>query len=195
MIVLVGKSASGKTSIMKELLQKYPDLTHATTYTTRPPREGEVNGVDYYFISTEEFLKKKNEGFFLETTKYKVASGDIWYYGSSAINYDTDSVIIANPEGCVKIKNSLANKYPVIFYIYANEDIIRDRLKKRGDNIEESQRRIEADNKDFENILNVCDFSLKNEEEGFSDVVDLINCIYIMEKTNRKKRKNYETKS
>ena len=64
MLILIGESGSGKSTIEKMLKENY-DYRKIATYTTRSPRNGEINGVDYNFISPEEFLALKDSGFFV----------------------------------------------------------------------------------------------------------------------------------
>ena len=59
MIILVGASASGKSVVVKKMIEKY-NFKKVVTYTTRDIRVGEVNDVDYHFVSCEDFLNKKN---------------------------------------------------------------------------------------------------------------------------------------
>ena len=66
MIVLTAPSGAGKTTIAKHLLKKYPELDFSTSATTRPPRKGEEEGKDYYFLSQEEFQKKIIDEAFIE---------------------------------------------------------------------------------------------------------------------------------
>ena len=77
MLILIGPSASGKTEVAKLLAKKY-NITKIVTYTTRTPRVNEVNGVDYNFVSVEEFAKLTEENFFVETTYYNSN-----YYGTA----------------------------------------------------------------------------------------------------------------
>ncbi|MDD4005965.1 MAG: guanylate kinase, partial [Bacilli bacterium] len=69
MIILVGASASGKTEIAKILTRKY-GIVKAITHTTRDMREGEKNGVDYFFVSKDEFAALAKQNAFVETTFY-----------------------------------------------------------------------------------------------------------------------------
>ena len=101
-LALVGASCTGKTTILHELLKKNYDSI--ITYTTRPKREGEVNGFDYNFTSDEKFEELKSQDFFAETTEYKVASNDIWKYGTARKDLSGDKVLITNPEGLRNLK-------------------------------------------------------------------------------------------
>ncbi len=66
LVIITAPSGSGKTSIYKRLLKIRNDIKFSVSYTTRKKRDGEVNGVDYYFISREEFKRKIENGDFLE---------------------------------------------------------------------------------------------------------------------------------
>ena len=80
-MILTGMSCSGKDTIRKEIIDKW-GFNNMVTYTTRPMRNGEINGKDYIFINEKEFMDKVDNGDIIEYRKYKVYSGDIWYYGS-----------------------------------------------------------------------------------------------------------------
>jgi len=66
LILITAPSGSGKTSIVNHLLRKYPELAFSVSATTRKPRGNEKDGVDYYFISEEEFKEKIHHKEFLE---------------------------------------------------------------------------------------------------------------------------------
>ena len=69
MIVITGASATGKTETARVLSTLF-NIKKVVTHTTRPMRKGETDGVDYHFVSKEEFLKLKDEDYFVETTTY-----------------------------------------------------------------------------------------------------------------------------
>ena len=79
-IVLVGKTASGKTTVANELC-KHHGYKRIITYTTRPMRKNEVQDVDYHFISDEQFNKMVENNEFTEYKRYNTAHG-VWSYGS-----------------------------------------------------------------------------------------------------------------
>ena len=178
MIILIGATCSGKDSIKKELINL--GYESVVTYTTRPMRPGEIDGVTYHFISKEEFLQKKSEGFFAETTFYNVASGETWYYGSAIKDLTANKVIIANPDGVKELKKHM-NLNPVVFHITANKETIWNRLMHRGDNVEEAQRRLNADELDFMGINKYVDFKISNNEnDDPSSIAALIDLTYSM---------------
>ena len=66
LIVVSGPSGAGKTTVLKEVLARRPSLVLSVSATTRPPRPGEVNGVDYYFLTPDEFAAARRRGDFIE---------------------------------------------------------------------------------------------------------------------------------
>ena len=161
MLVLVGKMCSGKNTIRDILVDEYgmePVLTH----TTRPPRDGEENYIDYIFINDTHFKNLKEDGWFAETTSYNVASGDTWYYGSAVHDYENgqNKIIILNPEGLKEVEKRGIPVFAI--YLLAPESAIRDRAKKRGDPQDEVERRIKADNEDFYHIEDYIDGTIVN---------------------------------
>lgn len=176
MLILCGKTASGKDTIQKQLILE--GMKSVVSYTTRPPREGEVDGVTYHYINNEEFLEKKETGFFAESTSYNVASGETWYYGSAVEDLTDDKVVILNPEGLKEIKK-IKELNPKVFYILADEETIWNRLRLRGDNSEEARRRLNADDEDFKDINNYIDFAIRNDGElAPKDLCEMILYLY-----------------
>lgn len=176
MLILVGKSCSGKDTIQKELIKR--GMKSVISYTTRPPRGDEVEGVEYHFISEEEFLEKKSQGFFAECVSYNVSGDRTWYYGSAVEDLADDKVFIANPYGLRQIKQ-IESLNSIAFYIMANDDIIWSRLRQRGDNEIEAKRRLEADKEDFRDIDKEVDFAFKNDSSLSPELLaDMILSVY-----------------
>ena len=175
MIVLVGKTCSGKDSIKQELIKR--GKKSIVTYTTRSRREGEIQDVTYHFIDKNSFIKMKREKFFAETTSYLVANNDIWYYGTALedlFNDTSNTVIIVNPDGLEKIRQIDGLDF-TSFYIKSKNSVIKKRLKKRGDNRKEAKRRIKADNEDFKDIECMTDFTIENNGSlSLEDIADVI---------------------
>lgn len=155
MIVLVGESASGKSSIEKYLVNNY-GYNKIVSYTTRPPREGEVDGVDYHFISVEQFKSLDKSNFFAEKAVYRD-----WYYGVAKNDCTDDKVVVLTPHGLRQV-SKLKDINVISFYINVPR---RDRLIKilqRGDNIEEAYRRSLSDVGQFDGIEDEVDFVVCN---------------------------------
>ena len=161
MIVIVGESASGKSTLQSVLTKKY-NLKRVITYTTRPPRENEINGVDYNFISKEEFESKINEGFFAEYTMYRG-----WYYGT-AIDCcgKDDTVAVLNPQGMRSLKK-LDFDF-ISFYLCVDRRSRLIKILQRGDDIEEAYRRNLTDVGQFIGIENEVDYTITNDDYKYN---------------------------
>ena len=155
MLVLVGESASGKSSIEKYFVDNY-GYKKIVSYTTRQPRSSEVDGLDYHFITEEKFHQLKEQGFFAETAVY-----NNWHYGTAKKDCTDDKIAVLTPHGLRQLKK--INGINVLsFYINVPR---RDRLIKilqRGDNIEEAYRRSLSDVGQFDGIEDEVDHVINN---------------------------------
>lgn len=173
-LILVGKTASGKTTIKDKLIKK--GFVGITTYTSRPMRKGEKQDITYHYISKEEFLQKVEDNFFVEWDSYNTKEGT-WYYGTALEdleNAEDNSVIILTPRGFKAVKDKLGDRVSSL-YIYANNFTIKKRLKSRGDNKEEAERRFEKDTVDFKGVENEVDKIVYNND-GY-DIDDVVQKI------------------
>lgn len=163
--VFMGKSSVGKDYIVKKVLENN-DVKLAVSHTTRPIRNGETDGVEYYFIDKNDFLHKKKNNYFIETRLYntydKNGKEDIWYYGLSydaLNNYEKDDYIaILDLKGLNDLIAKLGDEYIEVIYIVANRDIRMQRaLNREGkmtdSQIKEVERRFVADDLDFPDDL------------------------------------------
>ena len=175
MIIILGKTCSGKDTIVNKLIDPH-GFKKIVTSTTRPMRKGEKQDITYHFLSEEGFKQKINEGYFVEYKTYDTEFGK-WYYGTSLEdleNADNKSVIILTPDGYRDVVNKLSKK-PIAIYIYANNATIKKRLLKRGDDKNEAQRRLEYDNEDFKGIENeVHRIVYNNDGEEIENVINKI---------------------
>lgn len=154
MLILMGRTCSGKDKIVNELISKH-NFKKLTTYTSRPKRMGEKDDVDYHFITEEDFKQKIQTGFFAEWKTYNTEYG-VWYYGTALEDLkaaNDKSVIILTPDGYRDVIGKLS-KRPISIYIYANNLTIEKRLLERGDDKEEANRRLHHDNIDFRGLEN-----------------------------------------
>ena len=78
---LMGKSSSGKDTIYKELLQGFPKMKRIVLYTTRPRREGECDGVEYFFTDEEKLQQFRKQGQLIEERSYAVWGMELFYSG------------------------------------------------------------------------------------------------------------------
>ena len=155
MLVLVGESASGKSSIEKYLVDNC-GYNKIVSYTTRQPREGEVDGVDYHFITKSQFRRLVEQDFFAETAIY-----NNWYYGVAKRDCTNDKVAVLTPHGLRQV-SKIKDINIISFYISVPR---RDRLIKilqRGDDIEESYRRNLSDVGMFDGICDEVNYVINN---------------------------------
>jgi guanylate kinase len=132
LLVLSSPSGGGKTSIAKNLLQARDDLGYSVSATTRPIREGEREGVDYHFLSRDEFLRRRAAGEFLETATY---GGHL--YGTLRREIDhlfahgRHAVLDIEIEGARQIRASFPNSLH-LFVLPPSADVLVGRLRGRN---------------------------------------------------------------
>lgn len=137
-------SGTGKTTIVKRLLNEIPDLVYSVSATTRKKRKNEKSGVDYFFISEQEFLDKIKNGEFVEWEKvYDYYYGTFKYYVDQNINDGTNIIAEVDVKGALSLKKI----YPeaiLIFIAPPSLDELIDRLMKRKtETTTDLQKRIE----------------------------------------------------
>ncbi len=172
MIILVGASASGKTEAAKELGRLF-SIKKAVTTTTREMRVGEKDGVDYFFVSKEEFLKRVEEDKFVENASY---AGN--YYGCGKDQVANDKVLIVEPNG---LHSFLALNDPniVSFFIDVNEDVRAERMKLRGDKNKDIKNRLESDRERFsKESVGQVDHVIDANKLSIKEVATLIYDLY-----------------
>lgn len=166
-IAICGKSAAGKDTF----LQYMKDLkgTHEIiSCTTRPMREGEVNGVNYYFLTLNEFLQKKQQGKMLEFSEFRD-----WFYGTPIDSLDKDKINIGvfNPTGIVNLlKDDRVQLYVVQVIASDKIRLLRSLHREENPNVDEIVRRYMTDKKDFEDFsaFYETDFYISNEGQGIN---------------------------
>lgn len=185
MIILVGKSCSGKDTVVKELVKM--GYNKIITCTTRPPRPDEIDGIDYHFLNKTTFLTRLNCGNFAEYRVYDTIAG-AWYYGSLLEDYNkSHSVIILTPDALDKVRSKINEDVTVIYLELSNREIKRRMLNRDVDRAE-SKRRYKADKKDFRHISKKVDYIVHNENRtAFETALICKELDEIKEKNNREK--------
>lgn len=156
MLVLIGESASGKSSVARYFVNNF-GFENIVTYTTRQPRKTEVDGIDYHFISELDFEEMANCQSFAETAKYNE-----WYYGSAKKDYIYAQMKIAvlTPHVIRQIRKSGIDIYTVYIKVPRRDRLIK--ILQRGDNIEEAYRRSLSDVGQFDGIEDEVDLIVEN---------------------------------
>lgn len=165
-IILVGPAASGK-DYARKFLQKV-GLEYQISFTTRPPRDNETNGVEYHFVSEDHFIKMIKGDLWYEYAVFKN-----FYYGTTKAQFkDKNSLFIMSPSGISKM-SSKDRKESLIIYFNIPESVRKSRLISRNDCNDSLERRIESDRRDF---LDFTDFDVEISNPSFL-IDDLINQI------------------
>lgn len=173
-IALFGKAGSGKDTILRALVNKFPDrYNEIVSCTTRPPREGEQEGANYHFLTVEQFTEKVLNGDMLEATEF-----NNWHYGTALSSLSTEKINVGvfNPEGirCL-IEDNFVDL--TIYYVRASdkERLIRQLNREENPDIQEIIRRFSTDEQDFEDLEDIDYQVIKNQEAGdLLRAVDLI---------------------
>jgi guanylate kinase len=152
-IILSARGASGKDYLRKKLQDK--GYTYGVSYTSRPPRENEIEGVDYHFLTKEVFEDMIEKDMFYE---YVTFNG--WHYGTSREQFHSDDVFIMTPSG-ISLLSPEDRKSSFIIYLDIPLNVRKERLLLRND-ADKVERRLEADEKDFKDFTDF-DMCVTNE--------------------------------
>ncbi len=146
--ILIGKSASGKDTMLKK-----NTLKTIVTHTTRPKRPGEKDGIDYVFVDKDKFLLGLEEDKYIEYRKYNTCVGgnpDTWYYGSPRVNPEDDYTVILDIDGAYAYIDAYGAENIKITEIRCSDSVREERAKKRpGFDRSEWDRRLKDDNVKF----------------------------------------------
>ena len=129
LIIISGTTCAGKGTVVKELLKRNDNLTVSISYTSRPKREGEIDGKDYFFVSSEEFEQKIKNNDFLEYAKVQYGK----YYGTpkaevkELLAEGKDVILEIDVQGAKQIKEM----FPETILIFIMNEVKR-RIKERG---------------------------------------------------------------
>ena len=182
MIALLGKTCSGKNTILERLLREHPNLEKLITYTTRPCRNGEVDGIDYNFISDEEFDNLDFLEIFVAENGWKYGSilkddnfMELFESRGSLDEYYKNHILIITPSALLNYSRVFKNFLSI--YISVDEETIIHRQAVRGDNFVEAIRRRKSDEVDFQNLENIVDVVVdgtQNSENVFREIEDVL---------------------
>lgn len=153
---LMGKSASGKDTIYKKVKEQVPELKTIVIYTTRPIREGEQDGREYYFVDDNRLEKLQESGKVIELREYNTVHG-IWKYFTAddgQFDGDDDYIAIGTLESYVQLRNYFGEERLIPIYIEVEDGLRLERALARermqaNPKYEEMCRRFLADAADF----------------------------------------------
>ena len=171
-IAISGKSASGKDTLLQRIVYQNNEVNEIINCTTRPLREGELDGIHYFFLSMDEFAHKDYHGEILAVSKFRD-----WYYGTPISSFKKNSINVGvfNPTGLWSLYNDDRIDLYVVL-VQASDKVRLMRSLRREDNpdVDEIVRRYSADKADFEAFSKWYepDYIFDSEGCGLSDIDD-----------------------
>lgn len=152
-IVVSAPAGAGKTTLCKRLLQVSPSFINSVSFTTRPPRKNEIEGVDYYFVSREEFEELKRRGAFIEWAEvHGHLYGTCAEFLEKTLKANKDVLLEVDVKGGHKVKE----KYPLAiltFILPPSWEELERRLRGRGmDNEKNIKRRLNNAKKEIKHL-------------------------------------------
>ena len=144
--VITGPSGVGKGTLIRDLRERVPGLELSVSATTRDPREGEEDGVDYHFLSADGFAERAEAGDFLEHATF---SGNRYGTMRSEIERTLDAgcsvVLEIEVQGARQVRAAMGDEAVLIFIAPPDPAVLRERLSGRGtDSAEAIERRLET---------------------------------------------------
>ena len=184
LIILTGKTASGKDTIAARLLAEYPNLKKILTATSRPKRNNEQNGVDYYFLTQTEFKNKIQANEFAEYVNY---GGNLYGTFKKELEkaLDNDYIWKIDPSRAGEVRDFIKRIFPtevaeklikrlMVIYITASDDDILQRLEKRGLTKKDIQKRMADDQRIWQKYQNSYDFIVENTPGQLNQTINKI---------------------
>ena len=180
-----GPSAVGKDTMINKLVNKYPNVVkRLPSYTTRPKRPGEIDGVDYYFVTKEQFLKMKKEGLLFGIKEYNnnFYASNLQKLQEALADKSKITILNYNIETAIEVKD----KYDFYFVglFPPNEEVLRERMIKRNKNTkaDEIEERMKSSVKEMQ-LMQEADFiNLRivndDEERAFDELESQLKKIY-----------------
>jgi guanylate kinase len=147
-VIISAPSGCGKTTIVDRLLKRHPEWTRSISMTTRPPRSGEKEGQDYYFVTAKAFKDMDAKGELLESAKvYDCFYGTPKKFVMQALAEGKKVILAIDVQGAKKVKKTMGEDAPLlsIFILPPSVKVLRERLEgRKTESAEEIQRRIEG---------------------------------------------------
>ncbi|CAG0980471.1 guanylate kinase [Burkholderiales bacterium] len=175
LFVIAAPSGGGKTSIVNALLEREPGIRLSVSYTTRPPRPGEQEGVHYHFVDVQRFTALKDAGEFLE---HAHVHGN-WYATSARwlaeqVHQGRDVLLEIDWQGAAQVRRLIPGSV-LIFILPPSTQSLRERLEKRGqDSAEVIAQRLDAAR---EEVRHAAEFDYVIMNQDFARAVDDLSAI------------------
>ena len=175
-VVIAGPAGTGKNSIISGVLNKVKNSADLITSTTRSPRPGEINGVDYFFLTNQEFEKEIEKGNILE--KYYREDSKTWY-GSliSKINEFVEKFDLVIGDLQIVGAKALKEHYKAvtIFILPENDEVMEKRIRGRAQMSDlEWQERLKHTKREMEEDLPFYDYKIYNKEGDLENTINQV---------------------
>jgi len=173
--IISAPSGAGKSTLIQLLLAQMPWLFFSVSHTTRPPRQGEKDGVEYFFVSEEKFQEMVNANEFLEWAQVHG-----YHYGTSlsmmkkAEEEDKDLLLDVDVQGAARVRQILPS-VSSIFIMPPSYDVLRDRLiRRQKDTPEQIEQRLENARREIQHYLEY-DYLVVNEDlsSAFENLISI----------------------
>lgn len=181
LIIISGTTCAGKGTVIKKLLERNKNMVLSLSYTSRPIRKGEVDGIDYKFISHEEFERKIEKGDFLEYAKVRYGE----YFGTPKENIDNllesgkDVILEIDVQGAKQIKEKLPETI-LIFIMAPSMEEVKRRIKARG--AETAEQIVDRFQTAYKEINEVNKYNYVVVNDHLEEAIKKVEAILISEK-------------
>lgn len=174
-IIVTGGSGSGKDYLCKLFINENYQVGVKTT--TRPKRNNEIEGKDYYYVNIDTFDRIKSFNDFILAESFNIINVDnnneTWFYGLELNEFRRADVLILTPGEIKELCDNGMRENMLIFYLDIDKDIRRERILKRKDNNDNIERRLSSDDKDF-NEFNLYDFKITDPDFNLDSIIKYI---------------------
>lgn len=181
LIIISGTTCAGKGTVVKKLVEKNPNLKVSISYTSREKRDGEIEGKDYYFVSSEEFERKIQDGDFLEYAKVQYGK----YYGTpkkevhDLLEQGFDVILEIDVQGAQQIKEMFPQTI-LIFIMAPSMNEVKRRIKARGK--ETKEQILDRFQTAYREINEIPKYNYVVVNDNLEDAVNKVEAILISEK-------------
>ena len=169
MIVLIGESGSGKSTIESALVNM--GYTKAISLTTRPIRPGEIDGESYYFRDIEYLQNLRSEGKIAEWIEYL---GNV--YALTKEECMKADVVVVEPNGLKQLQEIEGLNLEVV-YLKCSEEVREARMRSRGDNKDSIQKRLDNDREHFSGLSEISDIVINVDNRSIEEITNIVECL------------------
>ena len=175
LFIIAAPSGCGKTSLVEALIKKTKNLCVSVSHTTRPPRLDEVNGINYYFVSINEFEEMiKNNAFVEHATVFDNHYGSSTKLISEKLDEGVDVILEIDWQGARQVKENMPNAISIFILPPSNEALL-GRLKQRAQDNDETIKKRMSDAQNQMQHFNEFDYLVINDD--FNSALNDLNLI------------------